>query len=309
VGKIMNNGGALFIGGKCFSVVGKIINSGGALFIGGKCFSGGGDNLVWATTTASSLEAEQDSGNIDKTQTKATSNELSSQRASSGDGPRRQDTMGDTFDHTRYEKVSKMSSDSLLTGVNTPRSDEDRLKHIELIKIYTTFQKKFLDLDDELKRKKTAQQTKIDGLERRVKKLKKKQRSRTHKLKRLYKERIDGVDVDEDIALASTHDNVSTQDNIVQDEGIEDVGEEEVVEVVTTAKMLIDTVVDVAQVTTVIVDIPVSDAKTIVTTAPTITAESTKTNVKVTQAPKRKGVMIQESEETTTTKTASSQQP
>nr|GEX28737.1 hypothetical protein [Tanacetum cinerariifolium] len=41
--------------------------------------------------------------------------------------------------------------------------------------------------EDELKRTKTAQQTKIDGLERRVKKLKKKQRSRTHKLKRLYK--------------------------------------------------------------------------------------------------------------------------
>nr|GEZ20730.1 hypothetical protein [Tanacetum cinerariifolium] len=101
----------------------------------------------------------------------------------------------------------------------------------------------------------------------------------------------------------------NTQDNIVQDEGIEDVGEEEVVRVVTTAKMIIDAVVDVAQVTTTIADIPVSAAETIVTTAPTITAESTKTNVEVIQAPKRKGVMIQEPEETTTTKTASSQQP
>nr|GFB69680.1 hypothetical protein [Tanacetum cinerariifolium] len=121
--------------------------------------------------------------------------------------------------------------------------------------------------------------------------------------------RIDEIDVDEDIALVSTHDDVSTQDNIVQDEGIEDVGEEEVVEVVTTTKMIIDVVVDAAQVTTTIADIPVSDAETIVTTAPTITAESTKTNVEVTQASKRKGVMIQEPEETTTTKTASSQQP
>nr|GEZ23771.1 hypothetical protein [Tanacetum cinerariifolium] len=59
--------------------------------------------------------------------------------------------------------------------------------------------------------------------------------------------RIDEIDVDEDIALVSTHDDVSTQDNIVQDEGIEDVGEEEVVEVVTTTKMIIDVVVDVAQ--------------------------------------------------------------
>nr|GFC94416.1 hypothetical protein [Tanacetum cinerariifolium] len=92
-------------------------------------------------------------------------------------------------------------------------------------------------------------------------------------------------------------------------ESIEDVGEEKVVEVVTTAKMIIDAVVDAAHVTTAIADIPVSAAKSIVTTAPTITSESIKTIVKATQAPKRKGVMIQEPEETTTTKTASSQQP
>nr|GEY52974.1 hypothetical protein [Tanacetum cinerariifolium] len=115
----------------------------------------GDDSLVRATTTASSLEVEQDSGNIDKTQTKATSNEPSSQRTSS--------------------------------GVNIPRSDEDRLKHIELMKIYTTLQKKVLNIKDELKRTKTTQQTKIDGLERRVKKLEKKQMSRAYKLKILYK--------------------------------------------------------------------------------------------------------------------------
>nr|GEX67096.1 reverse transcriptase [Tanacetum cinerariifolium] len=148
---------------------------------------GGGDSLVRATTTASSLEAEQDSGNIDKIQTKTTSNEPSSQGTSLGDGPKRQDTMGDTSAHTRYKRVSKVSSDSLLTGVNTPRSDEDSLKHIKLMKICTTLQKKVFDLEDELKKTKTAQQTKMDGLERRVKKLEKKKRSRTHKLNRLYK--------------------------------------------------------------------------------------------------------------------------
>nr|GEU54352.1 hypothetical protein [Tanacetum cinerariifolium] len=180
------------------------------------------------------------------------------------------------------------------------------------------YEKKVFDLEDKLKRTKTAQQTKINGLERRVKKLEKKHMSRTHKLKRLYKVgltakvirssndealnkedtskqgRIDEIDADEDIALVSTHDEISihddvtTQVNIVQDIGIEDVDEEEVVEVVTTAKILIDTVVDAAQVTTAIADIPVSAAKIIVTTAPTIIAESTKINVEVTQAPKRK---------------------
>nr|GFB35098.1 hypothetical protein [Tanacetum cinerariifolium] len=112
--------------------------------------------------------------------------------------------------------------------------------------------------------------------------------------------RIDKIDADKDIALVSTHDDE------LQDKGIEDVGEEEVVKVVTAAKMLIDTAVDVTQVTTAIANVRVSAAETIVTTTPTIIEESTKTNLKVTQASKRKGVMIQEPEETTTTKIASS---
>ncbi|GKC07925.1 hypothetical protein Tco_0999535, partial [Tanacetum coccineum] len=45
------------------------------------------DGLVRATTTASSLEAEQGSGNIAKTQTKATSSGPSSPRTSSEGGP------------------------------------------------------------------------------------------------------------------------------------------------------------------------------------------------------------------------------
>nr|GEV59710.1 hypothetical protein [Tanacetum cinerariifolium] len=192
---------------------------------------------------------------------------------------RSQDTMMDTSAHTRYERVSKMSSDSLLAGVNTPRSNEYNLKHIELMKIYTTLLKKVLDLEDELKRTKTAQQTKIDGLERRVKKLEKKHSSRTHKLKRLYKAGL----------------TARTLPWLVV--------KEEVVEVVTTAKMLIDTAVDTAQVTTAIADVPVSAAETIVTTT-----KSTKINVEVTQASKMKGVMIQEPEETTT-KIAFPQQP
>ncbi|GJW93586.1 putative ribonuclease H-like domain-containing protein [Tanacetum coccineum] len=51
-----------------------------------------GDRLVRAATTASSLEAEQDSGG----------------------GPRCQNIMGDTIAQTRFENVSKISNDSLL---------------------------------------------------------------------------------------------------------------------------------------------------------------------------------------------------
>ncbi|GJS55820.1 hypothetical protein Tco_0629182 [Tanacetum coccineum] len=47
-----------------------------------------GDSLVRAATTASSLEVEHDSGNINKTRSKATPNESSSLGTTSGGGPR-----------------------------------------------------------------------------------------------------------------------------------------------------------------------------------------------------------------------------
>ncbi|GJU29098.1 hypothetical protein Tco_1172687 [Tanacetum coccineum] len=53
-----------------------------------------GDSLVRAATTASSLEAKLDSGNITKTRSKATPNEADSQGTTSGGGPRHQETMG-----------------------------------------------------------------------------------------------------------------------------------------------------------------------------------------------------------------------
>ncbi|GKD93400.1 hypothetical protein Tco_1373237 [Tanacetum coccineum] len=114
-----------------------------------------GDSLVRAATTAFSLEAEQDSGNITKTRSKATPNESSSLGTTSGGGPRG----------------------------NTLRSDEDRLKLDELMALCTTLQNMVLDLE----KTKTTQQNKIASLKRRVKNLEKKSRSRTHKLKRLYK--------------------------------------------------------------------------------------------------------------------------
>ncbi|GKD48149.1 hypothetical protein Tco_1277125 [Tanacetum coccineum] len=72
-----------------------------------------GDSLERAVTTASSLEAEQGT--------------------SSGSGPRRQDTMGDTIAQTRFNNVSKTSYDSPLRGFNTPQSDEDSMQLKELM--------------------------------------------------------------------------------------------------------------------------------------------------------------------------------
>nr|GFA41042.1 hypothetical protein [Tanacetum cinerariifolium] len=58
-------------------------------------------SLERAATIASSLKAEQDSGNINKTQSKATLNEPSFIGTISGSGPRCQETMRDTIAQTR----------------------------------------------------------------------------------------------------------------------------------------------------------------------------------------------------------------
>ncbi|GKD77641.1 hypothetical protein Tco_1340262, partial [Tanacetum coccineum] len=68
-------------------------------------------------------------------------------------------------------------------GGNTLQSDEDRLKLDELMALCTTLQNRVLDLE----KTKTSQDNEIASLKRRVKKLEKKSRSRTHRLKRLYK--------------------------------------------------------------------------------------------------------------------------
>ncbi|GKB77241.1 hypothetical protein Tco_0944136, partial [Tanacetum coccineum] len=131
------------------------------------------DNLVSAATTASSLEAEQDSRNITKTGSKATPNKSSSLGTTSGGGPR------------------------------------------------------VLDLE----KTKTIQGNEIDCLKRKVKKLERKDGSRTHKLKRLYKvglsarvesssdedslgkdaskqgRRINAIDADEDITMVNVQDD------------------------------------------------------------------------------------------------------
>nr|GEW37676.1 hypothetical protein [Tanacetum cinerariifolium] len=109
------------------------------------------NSLEMAATTTSSLDAEQERVNIFKTQSKATPNEPGSQRTSS--------------------------------GVNTPRSGNDSLKLNELMELCTKLQQRVIDLETT----KTIQALEIDSLKRRVKRLERRKRSRTHGLKRLYK--------------------------------------------------------------------------------------------------------------------------
>nr|GEW06570.1 hypothetical protein [Tanacetum cinerariifolium] len=208
-----------------------------------------GEILVRAATTASSLEAEHDNGNIDKTQSKTPPNKASSPGTTSGGGPRS------------------------------------------------------------------------------VKKLEKKQRSRTHKLKRLYKvgltarvdssedeqnlgedaskqERIEAIDADEDITLVNDQDDAKMFDvNDLQGEEVfvekevadKEVNDEvqkvieEVVKDINTAKLI----VDVAQVNAAELKTTKPKAKEIVLQEPSESPTTTTIPKKKSQD-KGKAILIEE---------------
>ncbi|GJW21983.1 hypothetical protein Tco_0032605 [Tanacetum coccineum] len=267
------------------------------------------DSLERVATTATSLDVEQDSDNIDKTQSKATLNEPSSSGISSGSGLRRQETMGDTIAQTRSENVSKHSNDPLL-----------------------------------------ARATEIASLKKSVKKLERRNKSRTHGLKRLYRVsslrrvessedigeegaskqgRIVDIDANEDIYLV----NVRTDEDMF---GVNDLDGDEVIVESVDVKTDEETRSVVEEVT--IVAIPVSAATTTTTTtaitgvemtlaqalaelksakpkATTITTTPTLTTITaaitviaVSTRPRAKGLVIHEQEQAPTP-TVSSQQP
>nr|GEU28975.1 hypothetical protein [Tanacetum cinerariifolium] len=144
-----------------------------------------GDRLVRAATTASSLEAEQDSGS----------------------GPRCQEAMRDATAQTRFESVSKHSNDSLLTRGNTLQSKEDRLKLNELMELCINLQNRVLDLE-----KTKTSQPRVES-------------SRDEKIlgedASKQGRRIDVIDQDEDITLFNIQDDAEMFD--VNDLGGEEV--------------------------------------------------------------------------------------
>ncbi|GJY68565.1 retrovirus-related pol polyprotein from transposon TNT 1-94 [Tanacetum coccineum] len=116
--------------------------------------------------------------------------------------------------------------------------------------------------------------------------------------------RIDDIDADDDITLVSVHDDVLDGEEVVlKEDTVKDVVEE-VVEVINTAKLIVDD----AQVSAASDKVSVASVATTVSNATTITAD----DLTLTQAlqelkstkPKMKGVVIQEPVESTTTKSS-----
>ncbi|GJX95228.1 putative ribonuclease H-like domain-containing protein [Tanacetum coccineum] len=125
-----------------------------------------GDSVERAATTADSLDAEQDSG--------------------------------DTIAQTRSERVSTPSYDSPLLGVNTPGSDEERIELKELMDMCIKLSDKVLDLENV----KDAQALEITKLKKRVKKLERKNKSRTSQPKRrVYNPRVESSEESLEVVL------------------------------------------------------------------------------------------------------------
>ncbi|GJZ50186.1 hypothetical protein Tco_0604376, partial [Tanacetum coccineum] len=201
------------------------------------------------------------------------------------------------------ESVPTHSNDPLL-------SCEDSLKLNELMELYTNLQKKVLDLETT----KTIQALEIDSLKRRVKKLEKKKKSRTHKLRRLYKaglsakvissddeanlgdqedaskqgRKILDIDADEDITLDSTH--VDTDPDMF---GVHDLHGDEVFVEIEEHVVNAATTATTTATTTVVDEVETTLAQTL------IEIKSAK--------PKTKEIVMQEPSESTPT--ISSQQP
>ncbi|GKB95203.1 hypothetical protein Tco_0981340, partial [Tanacetum coccineum] len=104
------------------------------------------DIMERAATTAFSLEAEQDSGNINRTQSIETLNESFPQGTDSCSGPRCQDTiLGGAEAQIRFKAASKPSNDPPLSRVNTLGSGKDIMKLKELMELCTKLSERILD--------------------------------------------------------------------------------------------------------------------------------------------------------------------
>nr|GFA17010.1 hypothetical protein [Tanacetum cinerariifolium] len=152
-----------------------------------------------------------------------------------------------------------------------------------LMDTYTTLTRRV----ENLKQDKIAQALEITKLKSRVKKLER--RNKASKLKRI----IANIDADEDVVLEDANKDVVVEKSTDVQESAEPVELQEVVDVVTTAKIITE-VVTAASDTITAASTTKTAADVLIPTAPTLTT---------TPSRRRKGVVIRDPQETTTTST------
>ncbi|GJZ79470.1 ribonuclease H-like domain-containing protein [Tanacetum coccineum] len=201
-----------------------------------------------------------------------------------------------TDEAANEEHVPVHSNDLLLSG-------EDRLKLNELMELCTNLSQRVLDLENT----KTSQAVEITKLKERVKKLERRNKSRTLGLKRLRKGRkIADLDADAEVTLVDEAQE-RNDDNLMFDTGVLDEQEVEVEKVVSTAEVTTviatTTTVDELTLAQTLIKIKAAKPKAVTTAATTTTTDVTR--------PKARGVVVQESSEfrTTTSSSHTSQLP
>nr|GEU58153.1 hypothetical protein [Tanacetum cinerariifolium] len=267
-----------------------------------------GDRLVRAATTASSLEAEQDSRSVIPLIIVLLESIAFRRNTScpywAGPFPIRPHRRG--IRPNSRQLIMNLVPKELIQVVvpgNTLRSDEYRMKLDKLMDLCTNLQNRVLDLEQtktNQKKEIASQQDEIASLKRRVKKLEKRNRSRTHGLKRLYKvvlstrvessgdeeslgedaskqeRRINDIDADEDITLVSAADTEMFNIDVL--------GGEEVF-VARQNENILEEVVDAAQVGTAATTVTIISEE--ITSAQPLEALKT-------SKPKVKGIVFQE---------------
>nr|GFA13608.1 hypothetical protein [Tanacetum cinerariifolium] len=184
-----------------------------------------------------------------------------------------QEAIGDTIAQTRFENVFKLSNDSLLARARVDSSEDEP------------------SLGDDA----SKQGRKINDID-------------------VFVEKDADKEVNDEVqkVVEKVVEDINTTKLIVDAAHVNVAGEINAASIATTISVASTITTEEVTLAKALTKLKALNPK-VKGATPTITTESTKKNVEVTLAPKRKGVMIQEPDETTTTttttKTASSQQP
>nr|GEX57571.1 hypothetical protein [Tanacetum cinerariifolium] len=226
---------------------------------------------------------------------------------------------------TEVSPTELHTEDHVPTTSNDPLpSGEDRMQLKELMVLCINLSNKVLDLENEVIEMKSSHTTKIAKLESRVEKLEEENRSLTKELKSfntrvkflaINKTIVDKVesskqgrklvDIDDDADvklenmynLDMAHEEIVLSMQDVTDADVKEVAKE-MVEVISTAKIIVDEVSTAGGELNVANEEPVSAAPTNIITAQP--SEAIKTTVDITTAPKAKEIVFHDKEESTT---------